>query len=37
MLRSLLNQIFNRDVTVRPLVRETYKQRYRQFGHGEGK
>ncbi|KAJ5773049.1 hypothetical protein N7457_007945 [Penicillium paradoxum] len=37
MLRSLLNQIFDRDVTVRPQVREAYEQRSRQFGYGEGK
>jgi ankyrin repeat protein len=37
MLRSLLNQLFDRDATVRPRVRETYEQRCRQFGYGEGK
>jgi NACHT domain. len=37
MLRSLLNQIFDRDATVRPQVREIYEQRYRQFGYGERK
>jgi adenylate kinase family enzyme len=37
MLRSLLNQIFDRDATIRPQVREIYKQRYRQFGHREYK
>ncbi|KAJ5778584.1 hypothetical protein N7520_001830 [Penicillium odoratum] len=36
MLRSLLNQIFDCDVTVRPQVREAYEQRCRQFGYGEG-
>ncbi|KAJ5641885.1 hypothetical protein N7490_005885 [Penicillium lividum] len=35
MFRSLLNQIFYRDVTVRPRIREIYEQRCRQFGHGE--
>ncbi|KAJ5633371.1 hypothetical protein N7490_009710 [Penicillium lividum] len=35
MLRSLLNQIFVRDATIRPLVREIYEQRCRQFGFGE--
>ncbi|KAJ5166670.1 uncharacterized protein N7482_005451 [Penicillium canariense] len=37
MLRSLLNQIFDRDETVRPQVREAYEQRCRQFGYGERK
>ncbi|CAI7647155.1 unnamed protein product [Penicillium bialowiezense] len=37
MLRSLLNQIFDRDATVRPQVRETYEKRCRQFGSGEGR
>ncbi|KAJ5999409.1 hypothetical protein N7451_007219 [Penicillium sp. IBT 35674x] len=37
MFRSLLNQIFDRDTTVRPQVRETYEQRCRQFGYGEVK
>lgn len=32
MLRYLLHQIFDRDTTVRPQIREIYKQRYR---HGE--
>ncbi|CAI7636814.1 unnamed protein product [Penicillium manginii] len=36
MLRSLLNQIFYRDATIRPHVREVYEQRCRQFG-GERK
>ncbi|KAJ9492465.1 hypothetical protein VN97_g759 [Penicillium thymicola] len=35
MLRSLLSQIFDRDATVRPQVREAYEQRCRQFGYGE--
>ncbi|CAI7605614.1 unnamed protein product [Penicillium manginii] len=37
MLRSLLNQIFDRDATIRPQVREIYEQRCRQFGYGERK
>ncbi|CAG8948022.1 unnamed protein product [Penicillium salamii] len=37
MLRSLLNQIFDRDATVRPQVREAYEQRVRLFGQGEGR
>ncbi|KAJ5100997.1 hypothetical protein N7456_007049 [Penicillium angulare] len=37
MFRSLLNQIFVRDATIRPLVREVYEQRCRQFGFGERK
>ncbi|CAG7956104.1 unnamed protein product [Penicillium salamii] len=37
MLRSLLNQLFDRDATVRAQVREAYKQRARLFGQGEGK
>ncbi|KAJ6095920.1 hypothetical protein N7486_006666 [Penicillium sp. IBT 16267x] len=37
MLRSLLNQIFDRDATIRPQVREVYEQRCRQFGYGERK
>jgi ankyrin repeat protein/adenylate kinase family enzyme len=37
MLRSLLNQIFDRDATIRPHVREIYEQRCRQFGYGERK
>ncbi|CAI7633130.1 unnamed protein product [Penicillium crustosum] len=37
MLRSLLNQIFVRDPTIRPQVREIYEQRCRQFGFGERK
>ncbi|KAJ5272401.1 hypothetical protein N7478_007526 [Penicillium angulare] len=36
MLRSLLNQIFDRDATIRPQVRDIYEQRCRQFG-GERK
>ncbi|CAI7677649.1 unnamed protein product, partial [Penicillium manginii] len=36
MFRSLLNQIFDRDSTIRPRVREIYEQRCRQFG-GERK
>ncbi|KAJ5134428.1 hypothetical protein N7526_005793 [Penicillium atrosanguineum] len=35
MLRSLLNQIFDRDTTVRAQVREAYEQRCRQFGYGD--
>ncbi|KAJ5941941.1 hypothetical protein N7516_002109 [Penicillium verrucosum] len=35
MLRSLLCQIFDRDATARPQVREAYEQRCRQFGYGE--
>ncbi|KAJ5798446.1 uncharacterized protein N7503_007742 [Penicillium pulvis] len=35
MFRSLLNQIFERDTTVRSQVRRTYEQRCRQFGFGE--
>ncbi|CAG8074305.1 unnamed protein product [Penicillium salamii] len=35
MLRSLLNQIFERDPTVRPHIRETYDRRCKQFGHGK--
>lgn len=35
MLRSLLNQIFDRDPTVRPQVCEAYEERCRQFGYGE--
>ncbi|KAJ5894868.1 hypothetical protein N7495_006559 [Penicillium taxi] len=35
MFRTLLNQIFDRDVTVRPRVRETYERRCMQFGYGE--
>ncbi|KAJ5597341.1 hypothetical protein N7537_007425 [Penicillium hordei] len=37
MLRSLLNQIFDRDATIRPQVRDIYEQRCRQFGYGERK
>ncbi|PLB55548.1 ankyrin [Aspergillus steynii IBT 23096] len=37
MFRSLLNQIFDRDATIRPQVREIYEQRCRQFGYGERK
>ncbi|KAJ5588636.1 hypothetical protein N7537_011314 [Penicillium hordei] len=37
MLRSLLNQIFVCDATIRPQVRDIYKQRCKQFGYGEGK
>ncbi|KAJ5703720.1 hypothetical protein N7493_010858 [Penicillium malachiteum] len=37
MFRSLLNQIFVHDTTIRPLVREIYEQRCRQFGFGERK
>ncbi|KAJ5548876.1 hypothetical protein N7513_006110 [Penicillium frequentans] len=37
MLRSLLSQIFDRDATIRPQIRETYEQRCRQFGYGESK
>ncbi|KAJ5710397.1 hypothetical protein N7488_004553 [Penicillium malachiteum] len=35
MLRSLLNQIYNRDPTVRPQIRETYDRRCKQFGYGK--
>ncbi|KAJ5159295.1 uncharacterized protein N7500_008946 [Penicillium coprophilum] len=35
MLRSLLNQIFNRDPTVRPQIREIYDRRCQQFGYGK--
>ncbi|KAK4865979.1 hypothetical protein LT330_008719 [Penicillium expansum] len=35
MLRSLLNQLFFCDVTVRPLVRAAYQERYEKFGGGE--
>ena len=35
MLRSLLNQIFDRDATVRSQLREDYRERCRQFGCGE--
>ncbi|KAJ5919300.1 hypothetical protein N7466_010243 [Penicillium verhagenii] len=35
MLRSLLNQIFDRDATVRPQMRESYEKRCKQFGYGE--
>ncbi|KAJ6141206.1 hypothetical protein N7470_010102 [Penicillium chermesinum] len=35
MLRSLLNQIFVQEATIRPYVREIYDQRCRQFGFGE--
>ncbi|KAJ9484874.1 hypothetical protein VN97_g8488, partial [Penicillium thymicola] len=35
MLRSLLNQIFDRDPTVRPHIRETYGRRCKQFGYGK--
>lgn len=34
MLRSLLNQIFARDETIRPQVREAYTRRCQQFGYG---
>ncbi|KAJ5848581.1 hypothetical protein N7455_012538 [Penicillium solitum] len=37
MLRSILSQIFDRDATIRPQVREAYEQRCRQFGYGERK
>jgi hypothetical protein len=37
MLRSLLNQIFARDATIRRLVREVYEKRSRQFGFGDRK
>ncbi|KAJ5298834.1 uncharacterized protein N7443_006954 [Penicillium atrosanguineum] len=37
MLRSLLVQIFERDLTVRPQVREAYEQQCRLFGGGERK
>ncbi|KAJ5110886.1 hypothetical protein N7532_001421 [Penicillium argentinense] len=35
MLRSLLNQIFYHDETVRPRVREIYEERCRRYGYGE--
>ncbi|KAJ5111182.1 hypothetical protein N7532_001717 [Penicillium argentinense] len=35
MLRSLLNQIFYHDETVRARVREIYEERCRQYGYGE--
>ncbi|KAJ5910508.1 hypothetical protein N7504_005151 [Penicillium tannophilum] len=35
MFRSLLNQIYERDTTVRSQVRIVYEQRCRQFGFGE--
>ncbi|KAJ6004615.1 hypothetical protein N7540_012984 [Penicillium herquei] len=35
MLRSLLNQIFDRDPTVRPQIREKYDRRCKQFGYGK--
>ncbi|KAJ5537703.1 hypothetical protein N7494_007182 [Penicillium frequentans] len=35
MFRSLLNQIYERDTTVRSQVRTNYEQRCRQFGFGE--
>ncbi|CRL21329.1 NACHT nucleoside triphosphatase [Penicillium camemberti] len=35
MLRSLLSQIFDRDATIRPQVRDAYEQRCRHFGYGE--
>ncbi|KAJ5659608.1 hypothetical protein N7507_006059 [Penicillium longicatenatum] len=35
MIRSLLNQVFDRDATVRPQIREAYEQRCRQFGYHE--
>ncbi|KAJ5548418.1 hypothetical protein N7513_005652 [Penicillium frequentans] len=37
MFRSLLNQIFDRDTTVRPQVREIYERRCRQLGYGRSK
>ncbi|CAG7953282.1 unnamed protein product [Penicillium salamii] len=37
MFRSLLNQIFDRDATVRAQVREAYEQRDRLFGQSEGR
>ncbi|KAJ5387866.1 hypothetical protein N7509_010407 [Penicillium cosmopolitanum] len=36
MFRALLNQIFDRDATIRPQVREIYEQRCRQFGFASG-
>ncbi|CAI7636213.1 unnamed protein product, partial [Penicillium palitans] len=35
MLRSLLSQLFDRDATIRPQVRDAYEQRCRHFGYGE--
>ncbi|KAJ5346952.1 uncharacterized protein N7506_000205 [Penicillium brevicompactum] len=35
MLRSLLSQIFDRDPTIRPYIRETYDRRCKQFGYGK--
>jgi hypothetical protein len=35
MLRSLLNQIFDHDETMRPQIREIYEERCRQYGYGE--
>ncbi|KAJ5927154.1 hypothetical protein N7516_008927 [Penicillium verrucosum] len=35
MLRSLLNQIFDRDPTVRSQIREIYDRRCKQFGYGK--
>ncbi|KAJ5777404.1 hypothetical protein N7520_000650 [Penicillium odoratum] len=37
MLRSLLNQIFFQDATIRPQVRKVYEERCKQFGYGEQK
>ncbi|CAG8229848.1 unnamed protein product [Penicillium salamii] len=37
MFRSLLNQIFDRDATIRPQVRDAYEQRSRLFGRDKGK
>ncbi|KAJ5319115.1 uncharacterized protein N7506_011819 [Penicillium brevicompactum] len=35
MLRSLVNQIFVQDPTIRPQVRETYRERRERFGYAE--
>ncbi|KAI2741901.1 hypothetical protein DTO012A1_4463 [Penicillium roqueforti] len=35
MLRSLMNQLFDRDPTVRPQIREKYDRRCKQFGYGK--
>ncbi|KAK5788083.1 hypothetical protein VI817_009041 [Penicillium citrinum] len=35
MLRSLLNQIFNRDPTIRSQIREIYDRRCKQFGNSK--
>jgi hypothetical protein len=35
MLRSLMNQLFDRDPTIRPQIREKYDRRCKQFGYGK--